>query len=123
MNEFVYLYRMGERPTGSPEQMQQRMQKWMAWMKDLSDRGHIKVALGFGSPHGRSGWLARSATGSALTEYHVEAAIASVHASAQRAEDTNWRQIVELYDTLMAIRPSPVVARNRAIAVAECEGP
>src|SRR2546425_726650 len=42
MNEFVYLYRMGERPTGSPEQMQQRMQKWMAWMKDLSDRGHIK---------------------------------------------------------------------------------
>jgi RNA polymerase sigma factor (sigma-70 family) len=64
-----------------------------------------------------------SATGSALTEYHVEAAIASVHASAQRAEDTNWGQIVALYDTLMAFRPSPVVALNRAIAVAQHESP
>ena len=64
-----------------------------------------------------------SATGSALTEYHVEAAIASVHASAQRAEDTNWGQIVALYDALMAFRPSPVVALNRAIAVAQHEGP
>jgi RNA polymerase sigma-70 factor (ECF subfamily) len=60
-----------------------------------------------------------SATGSALTEYHVEAAIASVHASAPRAEDTNWGQIVALYDTLMACRASPVVALNRAIAVAQ----
>jgi RNA polymerase sigma-70 factor (ECF subfamily) len=67
--------------------------------------------------------LDRSATGSELTEYHVEAAIASVHANAQRAEDTKWGQIVELYDTLMTIRPSPVVALNRAIAVAQHEGP
>jgi RNA polymerase sigma-70 factor (ECF subfamily) len=64
-----------------------------------------------------------SATGSALTEYHVEAAIASVHASAPRAEDTNWGQIVALYDTLMAFRASPVVALNRAIAVAQRDGP
>ncbi|WP_434040903.1 MULTISPECIES: RNA polymerase sigma factor [Sorangium] len=64
-----------------------------------------------------------SATGPELTEYHVEAAIASVHASAERAEDTSWETIVTLYDTLMAIRPSPVVALNRAIAVAQHEGP
>jgi RNA polymerase sigma factor (sigma-70 family) len=64
-----------------------------------------------------------SATGSELTEYHVEAAIASVHANAHSAQDTNWGRIVALYDTLMTIRPSPVVALNRAIAVAQHEGP
>ena len=64
-----------------------------------------------------------SASGSELTEYHVEAAIASVHATALRAEDTDWSRIVSLYDTLIAIRPSPVVALNRAIAVAQRDGP
>src|SRR5881396_393677 len=64
-----------------------------------------------------------SATGPELTEYHVEAAMAAVHASAPRVEDTNWAQIVSLYDRLMTIRPSPVVALNRAIAVAQREGP
>jgi RNA polymerase sigma factor (sigma-70 family) len=64
-----------------------------------------------------------SATGPALTEYHVEAAIAAIHAKAPRAEDTNWTQIVTLYDRLLSIRPSPVVALNRAIAVAQRDGP
>ena len=64
-----------------------------------------------------------SATGPEITEYHIEAAIACVHAMAQRAEDTDWGRIVSLYDTLMRIRPSPVVALNRAIAVAQHEGP
>jgi RNA polymerase sigma-70 factor (ECF subfamily) len=64
-----------------------------------------------------------SASGVELTEYHVEAAIASVHATAARTEDTNWETIVELYDALIKIRPSPVVALNRAIAVAQLEGP
>ncbi len=64
-----------------------------------------------------------SASGPELTEYHVEAAIAWVHASAHRAEDTDWAMIVSLYDKLMAIRPSPVVALNRAIAVAQHQGP
>jgi RNA polymerase sigma-70 factor (ECF subfamily) len=67
--------------------------------------------------------LELSASGSELTEYHVEAAIASVHASAPRMEDTNWGKIVSLYDTLMTIRPSPVVALNRAIAIAQKDGP
>jgi len=64
-----------------------------------------------------------AATGSELTEFHVEAAIAWVHATARSAEETNWNAIVSLYDQLMAIRPSPVVALNRAIAVAQRDSP
>jgi RNA polymerase sigma-70 factor (ECF subfamily) len=67
--------------------------------------------------------LERSARGSELTAYHLEAAIAWVHASAACAEDTDWSQIVALYDILLANRPSPIVALNRAIAVAQREGP
>jgi RNA polymerase sigma factor (sigma-70 family) len=64
-----------------------------------------------------------SATGHEVTEYHVEAAIAAVHARAFHAEDTDWATIVSLYDTLLKIRPSPIVALNRAIAVAQHQGP
>ncbi len=64
-----------------------------------------------------------SATGDNLSEYHVEAAIAAIHSRAPRMEDTDWKAIVALYDTLMTIRPSPIVALNRAIAVAQSEGP
>src|SRR5262249_15545623 len=67
--------------------------------------------------------LELSARRPALTDSQVGAAIASVPAEARRAEDTEWGAIVSLYDTLMAIRPSPVVALNRAIAVAQHEGP
>lgn len=63
-----------------------------------------------------------SATGSVLTDYHVEAAIASIHARARRVRETDWGSIVSLYDTLMEIRPSPVVALNRAIAIGESAG-
>ena len=68
-------------------------------------------------------FLDASATGPELTEYHVEAAIAWIHATAHRTEDTDWGNIISLYDTLMAIHPSPIVALNRAIAVAQLEGP
>ena len=64
-----------------------------------------------------------SASGTELTKYHIEAAIASMHTSAARSEDTDWKQIVSLYDMLMAIHPSPVIALNRAIAVAQLDGP
>jgi RNA polymerase sigma-70 factor (ECF subfamily) len=67
--------------------------------------------------------LDHSASGSELTEYHVEAAIAWTHATADSAEKTNWAEIVSLYDTLLKIRPSPVIALNRAIAVGQHEGP
>jgi RNA polymerase sigma-70 factor (ECF subfamily) len=55
--------------------------------------------------------------------YLLEAAIAAVHAEASRAEDTDWRQMVGLYDRLFAQHPSPVVALNRAVAVAMADGP
>jgi RNA polymerase sigma-70 factor (ECF subfamily) len=64
-----------------------------------------------------------SATGADLTDYHIEAAIAWVHTSAQRTEDTDWEMIISFYDKLMAIRPSPVVALNWAIAIAQRDGP
>lgn len=55
--------------------------------------------------------------------YQIQAAINAVHADAARIEDTAWPQIVALYDQLLAIAPSPVAALNRAVAVAEVEGP
>ena len=64
-----------------------------------------------------------SAAGPELTEYHVEAAIASVHARAKCMEDTDWEAIVSFYDMLMNIHASPIVALNRAIAIAQNEGP
>jgi RNA polymerase sigma-70 factor (ECF subfamily) len=55
--------------------------------------------------------------------YQIQAAIQAVHCDAPTAEATDWRQIVALYDQLLAVAPSPVVALNRAVAVAEVEGP
>src|SRR5262245_49140607 len=68
-------------------------------------------------------WLDLSASGNEVTAYHLEAAIAVVHANARNLEDTDWKRIVALYDSLLTIRPTPVIALNRAIAVAQCEGP
>jgi RNA polymerase sigma factor (sigma-70 family) len=67
--------------------------------------------------------LEMSARGEVVSEYHLEAAIAATHALAPSAEETPWGDIVELYDALMRIRPSPVVALNRAVALAEQLGP
>lgn len=55
--------------------------------------------------------------------YQIQAAIAAVHADAERVQDTDWSQIVALYDHLQAIAPSPIVALNRAIAVGELGDP
>jgi RNA polymerase sigma-70 factor (ECF subfamily) len=79
------------------------------WNQELVDQG-LKL-------------LDLSATGSKLTEFHVEAAIASVHAMAPTTAETDWEKIIALYDTLLTIRPSPIVALNRAIAIAQRDGP
>ena len=55
--------------------------------------------------------------------YQLQAAVNAVHADAARAEDTDWRQILALYDLHMTIAPSPIVALHRAVALAEVEGP
>jgi RNA polymerase sigma-70 factor (ECF subfamily) len=55
--------------------------------------------------------------------YQIQAAINAVHSDARTAATTDWRQILALYDQLLALNPTPVVALNRAVAVAEVEGP
>jgi RNA polymerase sigma-70 factor (ECF subfamily) len=67
--------------------------------------------------------LRRSARGEALSAYHLEAEIASCHALAPSWAETDWRRILRAYDELLRRRPSPVVAVNRAVALAQVEGP
>ena len=55
--------------------------------------------------------------------YQIQAAINAVHTDAARAPHTDWTQILQLYDQLMSIAPSPIVAVHRAVAIAEIEGP
>lgn len=63
------------------------------------------------------------AEGTHMSAYHVQAAIAAVYAGAQHAKDIDWKAILNLYDQLMEISPSPVVALNRAVAVSKVHGP
>ena len=55
--------------------------------------------------------------------YQIQAAISAVHSDTVAGSDTDWDQILRLYDQLLAVAPSPVVALNRAVAVAEVDGP
>jgi RNA polymerase sigma-70 factor (ECF subfamily) len=55
--------------------------------------------------------------------YQLQAAINAVHSDASDAAATDWRQILRLYDQLLGVAPGPVVALNRAVALAELEGP
>ena len=86
------------------------------WEQDRSAWNHALIAEG-------QELLDRSAAGDDLTPYHVEAAIAAIHAAAPTLEATDWNAIVTLYDRLMEIAPSAVVALNRAIAIAQRDGP
>jgi RNA polymerase sigma-70 factor, ECF subfamily len=65
----------------------------------------------------------RLATGEAPGRYQILAAINAVHTSASQFGDTDWSQAIALYDQLVALDPSPIVALNRAIAIAELDGP
>ena len=67
--------------------------------------------------------FAQSAAGEAITEYHLQAGIAACHGTAKDYASTDWRQILELYDRLIEFDDSPVVALNRAVALAELHGP
>jgi len=79
------------------------------WDRDLIDEGHALVRA----------CLRRNMPG----PYQIQAAIAAVHADAATTEATKWSQIVQLYDQLMVIAPTAIVALNRAIAISEVEGP
>jgi RNA polymerase sigma-70 factor (ECF subfamily) len=67
--------------------------------------------------------LAAASAGATPGRYQILAAINAVHTSARDVSDTDWSQVVALYDQLVRIDPSPIVALNRAIAVAELDGP
>jgi len=67
--------------------------------------------------------FAQSASGDELTEYHLQAGIAACHCAAQDYASTDWSQILALYDHLIEIDNSPVVALNRAIVIANMDGP
>jgi RNA polymerase sigma-70 factor, ECF subfamily len=74
---------------------------------------HIDAGLRF---------LAASATGDRRSTYHLEAAIAAVHATSQSHEETDWRQIARFYDELVAMQPSPSARLSRAIAIGFRDG-
>lgn len=74
------------------------------------------TALGFAH-------LERAAEGMVVTPYHLQAGIAALHAGAARPDDTRWVEILRLYDDLLAVNPSPIVALNRAVAVSRVHGP
>jgi len=67
--------------------------------------------------------LAAAAAGVAPGRYQILAAISAVHTSARDVRATDWSQVVALYDQLVRLDPSPIIALNRAIAVAELDGP
>src|SRR5262249_30563387 len=67
--------------------------------------------------------LKRAAHGNDLSQYHLQAAIAAVHATSPSFAETNWPRLLALYDQLLALAPSPVVALNRAIAQSMVDGP
>jgi RNA polymerase sigma-70 factor (ECF subfamily) len=87
---------------------------------DEQDRGAWDAAL---IAEGHQLVRERLAAGVAPGRYQILAAINAVHTSARDIRDTDWSQIVALYDRLIRIDPSPIVALNRAIAVAELDGP
>ncbi|MCS7476913.1 RNA polymerase sigma factor [Umezawaea endophytica] len=90
---------------------------------DEQDRGAwdaTLIAEGHGLVRER---LAAAAAGVAPGRYQVLAAINAVHTSARDIRDTDWSQVLALYDRLVRLDPSPIVALNRAIAVAELDGP
>ncbi|MGI8335117.1 RNA polymerase sigma factor [Actinomadura scrupuli] len=87
---------------------------------DQQDRGAWDAAL---IAEGHRLVRERLASGAAPGRYQILAAINAVHTSAPDVRDTDWSQVVALYDQLLRLDPSPIVALNRAIAVAELDGP
>ena len=87
---------------------------------DAQDRGAWDAAL---IAEGHALVRERLAAGVAPGRYQILAAINAVHTSAHQARDTDWFQVVALYDQLIRLDPSPIVSLNRAIAVAELDGP
>ncbi|MBD81297.1 MAG: hypothetical protein CL840_20435 [Crocinitomicaceae bacterium] len=78
------------------------------WDKELMNRAHI--------------FFGQSASGQSFSRYHFESAIAREHALAQSFENTNWKQILDLYNLMNRYYPSPTVSLNRIVAIDQAEG-
>lgn len=85
-----------------------------AWNRSLIIEGHALV---------RERLTAVASGGETPGRYQLLAAINAVHTDAPSAADTDWSQIVTLYDRMVVLEPSPIVRLNRAVAVAEMDGP
>jgi RNA polymerase sigma-70 factor (ECF subfamily) len=106
--------RRAARVSGSGELVTLDEQDRGAWDAALIAEGHALVRER----------IAAVATGQAHPgRYQILAAVNAVHTSARDTRDTDWSQVVALYDQLVRIDPSPVVALNRAVALAELDGP
>jgi RNA polymerase sigma-70 factor (ECF subfamily) len=82
--------------------------------RDRWDRGLIALGLAH---------LERSAAGEEMTVWHLRAEIAALHVMAPSTAETEWRRIAAIYDQLLALDPSPVVALARAVAIGRADGP
>jgi RNA polymerase sigma-70 factor (ECF subfamily) len=101
------------RVSGSGELVTLQEQDRGAWDAEMIAEGHRLVRER----------LRAAVAGEAPGRYQILAAINAVHTSACHASETDWSQVVALYDQLVRLDPSPIVALNRAIAVAELDGP
>lgn len=106
---FFHAARLPGRVDDDGDLVQLEMQDRSRWDPELIGRGFH--------------FLERSAMGNELSEYHLQAGIASLHCAAPAYEETDWRRILELYDVLYRVKPSPIVALNRAVAVGKARGP
>ena len=102
--------RLAARVSGNGELVTLAEQDRNAWDRELIAEGHALVR-------------ARLASGQAPGRYQLLAAINAVHTDARDVRDTDWSQVIALYDQLIRLDPSPIVRLNRAIAVAELDGP
>jgi RNA polymerase sigma factor (sigma-70 family) len=89
--------------------IQLELQDRSKWERDLIERGFHN--------------LEKASVGNELSEYHLEAGIAALHCAAPTYEETEWGKILELYDLLYRLKPTPIVALNRAIALGKALGP
>jgi RNA polymerase sigma-70 factor (ECF subfamily) len=89
--------------------IQLELQDRSRWDQDLIGRGFH--------------FLEKSSVGNELSEYHLESAIAALHCAAPTYGETEWGKILELYDLLYQLKPTPIVALNRAIALGQAMGP
>jgi RNA polymerase sigma-70 factor (ECF subfamily) len=105
----LHAARLGARQDGAGGLLLLEEQDRSAWDRDRLSAG--------------AEWLRRSAAGDVLSRFHVEAGIAAEHAFAPSFAETRWREIAGLYAMLERVDPSPLHAMNRAVAVAEWQGP